>query len=429
MPVLFVLVACGGGDGSARSSPTAVEQLPTAPPPPSPAPVAPSPVEPEPAAPNYPAIRIGDAHFIDQNVGYVDAQGEVLLTVDGGANWRRSLVPAPTSKLRPLFADARHGWAFVDNGASIKLTPLFRTVDGGRSWQALPELPLRLPQGQWLVGQTLIITGQGPAGPETITLVSDDGGVSWRTAALPVTGVTPEGVLLAEGLSFRYSTDLGRTSRSISLEYPTYLGKLIDLSRPPAVSVILGHPADQPNGPLGVTHYASADGNAPWAATPVRFPEGLTGDISRDRVAIAGTNGWMINADRALPAQDHLLRTADSGRTWSEYLPPNQVIGSKGWRARLLDSSTISVTQDGGATWISVNSGLTWRQIVVPGETDLLVMHERIGPGVVQASYGAYMKASDCTSGVSRQCFDYPLVKRRWSSSDGGATWHPVPIG
>jgi len=67
-------------------------------------------------------------------------------TVDGGQTWQRSTLTGGYLETPPVFVDALHGWALVtdnypgyDPGSSYigKEIALFRTVDGGQSWQKI----------------------------------------------------------------------------------------------------------------------------------------------------------------------------------------------------------------------------------------------------------------------------------------------------
>ncbi len=67
-------------------------------------------------------------------------------TTDGGQTWQRSTLNAGYIGTPPIFVDAQHGWALVtdnfpgyDPGSQYigKEIALFRTVDGGQSWQKI----------------------------------------------------------------------------------------------------------------------------------------------------------------------------------------------------------------------------------------------------------------------------------------------------
>lgn len=74
----------------------------------------------------------------------------IFHTSDGGTTWQSALLNAGYLETQPTFVDALHGWALVTEGfpgpdpgsSSIgQNISLYRTSDGGRSWQRVARGP------------------------------------------------------------------------------------------------------------------------------------------------------------------------------------------------------------------------------------------------------------------------------------------------
>lgn len=134
------------------------------------------------------------AHFLDQNRGWLVSQhpltGEVLIhqTEDGGANWVDTvLLPANldygpiTSSVYIDMLNEKTGWVVAKQSSStnFSLGKLFRTEDGGETWQELTA-PLGEPvkfvdeNKGWMAGS--------PSGDELF--FTQDGGQSWQKESI-----------------------------------------------------------------------------------------------------------------------------------------------------------------------------------------------------------------------------------------------------
>ena len=139
---------------------------------------------------NYARARI---HFLDAAHGWLLGQvatssafsvAELLQTTDGGSSWRR--LPRPPAAGRFFFVDSQLGFM---TGAPVSEC-LYRTVNGGWSWQKL-ELSVPVEMGMALYDLptfngptlgTLAVTLRGDS-PRVITFVTRDGGGTWLPAA------------------------------------------------------------------------------------------------------------------------------------------------------------------------------------------------------------------------------------------------------
>lgn len=139
-----------------------------------------------------------DISFVDADHGwYGNGEGKLYRTVDGGASWQK-VWDQPGTFIRAVgFADAQTG--YIGNIGTnyypgvTDTNPLYRTTDGGETWQAitLPGiekipgicaidiLPVkRIFQGELRTAH--IITAAGRVGGPAMMLRSDNDGQSWR---------------------------------------------------------------------------------------------------------------------------------------------------------------------------------------------------------------------------------------------------------
>jgi photosystem II stability/assembly factor-like uncharacterized protein len=146
--------------------------------------------------PREPPIQLSDARFLDAAHGWTGAVGgfgtkavQIFRTPDGGTTWQSSQVMVD----QPLgitfdFVDPQHGWLVVATQASsnfARFGQLFQTADGGATWSALPPPPSGHP-----VRFISLSTGWIVGGANFDQLyVTRDGGQSWQQQRVPVPAV------------------------------------------------------------------------------------------------------------------------------------------------------------------------------------------------------------------------------------------------
>jgi photosystem II stability/assembly factor-like uncharacterized protein len=146
--------------------------------------------------PAPPAARYDDLWFLNPWVGWaINSNGQILKTEDGGAHWRQQ-AHFPEAMLRcMIMASARVGWVGggIRRGRNGPPEPFIATtIDGGRSWQSVTNLPSSY-RGQFLADAPSLICGvwalpdekhvfaagsNFPHRPRRF-LKSTDGGKSW----------------------------------------------------------------------------------------------------------------------------------------------------------------------------------------------------------------------------------------------------------
>ncbi|UCF60391.1 MAG: hypothetical protein JSV37_11590 [Anaerolineaceae bacterium] len=257
-------------------------------------------------------------------------------TLDGGKTWELSLLlQRNTDTFGGLFTwpilefiDSEHGWLLIDYflGAGSHGAELFRTIDGGRSWELIPEAHLTRGSGLdmidrmhgWETSNHPIVVYMGLA-------VTDDGGHTWEFQELPY----PSELLDVEEYD----------------PFSCYVSSPI-LNSSQWGSVVVQCERDY-------FLYNSADGGQTWEAEiiPGGPPEFITSLI-----------GWAIEVPETDDVDDpkslQLYRTEDGGQTWRRlstldwYGQLQFVNENVGWA--LVESGDMIVlmhTSDGGETW------------------------------------------------------------------------------
>lgn len=233
-------------------------------------------------------------------------------TTDGGANWLEATLPSPPTGVSPVaatrvrFVSATEG--FVSTRPSFGISYLYRTTDGGSSWQYLREVAL----DSWY----FVDADVGWAASTSQTFVrTDDGGITWSPVAQPVAGSLDSRVSRV----FSYDDAVVRTLSGSSFQV-----------------------------------HRTTNGGQSWATA--------TGQAFAEQFFLDATRGWAINKG--------ISKTVDGGATWTTLVADGE-LPEVPWHLSIVDAQTLYVSGDFGWLLRSTDGGATWQQVSAGSGQDL----------------------------------------------------------
>jgi photosystem II stability/assembly factor-like uncharacterized protein len=134
------------------------------------------------------------AFFLENHQGWAvlqDTASEqltLMTTLKAGSAWQAAALAAPENRVVASasldFLDANIGWLSLKyaSGSSFSLGALYKTTDGGKSWQ---QLSLPIAGKVYFIDANRGWVAGGPAGNELYS--SRDGGATWQTQSLGYT--------------------------------------------------------------------------------------------------------------------------------------------------------------------------------------------------------------------------------------------------
>jgi photosystem II stability/assembly factor-like uncharacterized protein len=335
------------------------------------------------AAPAIQSPALVAIRMFDESNGWGVSDTAILRTVDGARSWHDV---SPTSvdsfgyATTTDFIDSLRGWALVSNPADMLSGILYRTSDGGATWDqaAVPfgGGALRFVDGRngWMMASL----GAGAGSMAIGVFQTQDSGATWSQEyindptqpgagdTLPLgglkNGITPidalrawiGGVTYEPGRIYLYQTaDGGRTWTVSPVKAPVeYKEAELQTAGPyfvdPEVAFLPVHISYQYGVMLAV--YASRDGGASWTLTPQYIPQGGSIDFVSRGVGFAwnGHNFYV---------------TTDGAQSWTSIAPDVDFTDSFAGMDFvspqvgfvLTDQSDrgrrLYVTRDAGSTW------------------------------------------------------------------------------
>ncbi len=348
--------------------------------------------------PLVPPASLTKFEMLDGNNGWAFDAGSagshfILRTADGGHSWHNvSPIPDQDKTInQAFFLDRDHAWALVStrsNGGQEVVPRIFRTSDGGATWQASDPFAGTIPEGSLTFsdaknGWYFQDLGAG-AGSQGIAIYrTTDSGATWARVGQTSGGVGSPGPNLPLSCI---------KSQPLQLTATTGFATASCAGGPPFLYRTINGGADW----ILVTLPDPADGSTPLTSclcnmsTPV-FP--------------TRTDGFVLMSGE----HRGIYVTHDAGATWNA-LPspigqPNGVVAlsfsdaQHGW---LFDPSTLYTSTDGGSSWTS------------PGP---LPFQDALFTFISPAEGFAWARAPGQGGSTTAALFH---------TTDGGKTWVPV---
>jgi len=295
------------------------------------------------------SILAADAAFIDMDHAWVLYEGseQVWSTPNGGETWQSANVQ-PTGLLGADFfaLDAQNGWLLcgLDAGMSQVYESLFRTANGGESWEKLLD-PYTVsdmssfPKTGWDFLDTdtgwMTYNTRGVS-PSVGFQVTTDGGLSWQDMDLVPPTDAPD--LFDDSMCYTHSPHMASASEGA------------------VVLVCEKYSSDEETSYL----YTTTNSGQTWTTLP--YPGG-------EMIYVDGNTAFAVGTGLNL--------SEDGGQTWNlqgplawsgQFIFLDQQTGFS--IARDPEDSFLAKTLDGGTTWITyypvLNGGISFSEAEAP---------------------------------------------------------------
>jgi len=302
-------------------------------------------------------------------------QAHLEVTEDMGKTWSDITpegLPMSVVLEHPFFLDEEHGWVTADDCAGdASRSGLYRTSDGGRTWQRTPVAPTTCNAGASL-SPVFVDPSHGwlerfePTAPFASLEETHDGGRTWtKERQLPMVGPVSfvdasdgwqaGGYIGGKGALAR-SKDAGDEWRRVEVPLPACCSPwqtTYDLPRFFGADGVLPFSMYRAHEEV-VGFDVSADAGDSWLSAAMLRLRNVHPDPA-PVVGIGSAGSWWV-----APRGSRIYRTSDAGKTWQRSEVPTHGdvidIDPIGGRAAWLvmderQKRMVFLTQDGGRTW------------------------------------------------------------------------------
>jgi photosystem II stability/assembly factor-like uncharacterized protein len=264
----------------------------------------------------------------------------VFRTSDGGRTWQDTTIQQISPIFQITFVDAQHGWMFSKQRdlAPAETVAILRTTDGGKTWAMVSAAYAASTEGP--------PRGQLPFGGSKTGLGFLDASTGWATGSSPVNGylllyTTHDGGSKWYPQTLQLSPE--EASSHLSISPPLFFN---------STDGLLPVTFDTGNG-SSIDFYATHDGGRTWnGTTPVDALAGIWDFIDMK-------HGWASDGT-------HLYMTSNGGKTWTKLSPSANfknlsrldfVSPNIGWAigSTANNSPSLLKTMDGGQTWTVIS--------------------------------------------------------------------------
>jgi photosystem II stability/assembly factor-like uncharacterized protein len=300
--------------------------------------------------------QLGEGFFLDEDRAWISTQivdsydafaaKTMLSTDDGGATWRMRTLPMGLGAGYGHFVDfidPLHGWFAVygNPGAGAGYTGLYRTRDGGASWEIVLDT-LGTPSGS--SGSRGLAFGDITTGVMTFKQFgwytslrinwTQDGGTTWKSQDLP----KPEDPSISDPSisDFECGTAFPHAFSKLEVALLVECRMLRDVGSPDNEYLFTNF------------LYWTEDGGINWQSYPA--PSGNLHLLNQNV-------GWMLG--------EEIHMTEDGGKTWTKINEVtwqgqfNFIDANHGWAlARNDDEIALVKTENGGRSWMIVEPWL-----------------------------------------------------------------------
>ncbi len=309
----------------------------------------------------WPATMVESAglnavHCIDpQHAWAVGERGAILFTKDGGTTWEVQVQPATGHSLCDVsFADEQNGVIVGGHAEPYELPSagtVLRTRDGGQTWQSIDRTMLPcLHQLQHLDSRRLLAIGDASALFLSGIFRSQDGGRSWNCVPTGSQLDWAAGDLRESDLMLLITRD-GQTAACASSEIVQPLpSPILDGLHLRDIAWVADNHALAVGDNGAVLH--SFDSGKSWQQNPAFAEHPIAQHI--DFYSVFAKQGliWIVGSPGT-----HVFRSSDGGRTWDvsptgQSLPLRSLDFSDPQHGIAVGDLGVSiVTDDAGATW------------------------------------------------------------------------------